>query len=649
MTRPPILDTLNPEQHAAATYAGNENILLAAGAGSGKTRTLVARTAHLVAAGTDPERILAVAFTRKAAAQITERLQNEIGPDDAALVRTGTCHSFALNSIRRNPRLFGDFAKRRVMDADDAEQLFRVARNHAVEALGIPKKEAKDTPKPSQIAAAHSYARNCRMELGEYLARHARVRTETADFIKRASQIYDELKTESNLIDFDDILEVFGNALENSEAGPFFRKMFDHLLVDEFQDTNPLQFRIFSSLIGPARLFACGDPAQSIYGFRGADFELSHKFTERVPESIVLHLNRNYRSTQEILDLPNWLIEASPLEYDRKLLAEKGSAGPAAKPVRIHFRSPDEEARTIAEDIVKRPLEFNETFVLVRSAFDARPMEAAFVAKRIPYRLCGGTAMMQTAHAKDVLAAIRAAIDSADMISWTRFLRLWPGMGEKTAAKIHAIVAADGTSEESLLYAIPEKNANRSAIILTITRILEATTPAGAAQAAVDSLWAVLSENYGDWKRRSRDLENLVSIAENHASLDEFLDNVALDPRNAEEEIDPNESGRVTISTVHAAKGLEADTVFVAQCSPGHFPHVRAVRDARNGAVEEERRLLYVAMTRARKRLAITSSDPGPLPYPVMFDEEQQTAESLFFMNDTPEALFAKTNKTRQR
>ncbi|MCK5194731.1 MAG: ATP-dependent helicase, partial [Desulfobulbaceae bacterium] len=358
--------SLNKNQQIAAEYK-DKHILVLAGAGTGKTLTIIARAEYLIRKGVDPRRILLLTFTRRAAREMTDRLYLSIG-DAANAVTAGTFHHFCLLTMRRMADKFEiqDFT---VIDRDDQNSLMRLAR------AGYVKKGEK-FPKASQLVNVFSYSRNTNMIVLEYLDKYTEFDEKTSNKILNVFTEYKQRKQLNRYLDFDDILYHFGKKLhEDPSIRKQLRSRYDHILVDEMQDTNPLQWLILDGLKDPAKLFCVGDDAQSIYAFRGADFRNVHSFKKRIPNSVVLKLEDNYRSTQEILDISNWLLKESPLNYNKNLKTHRGTG---TKPLLVDFDSDLDEAKWIAENLIERHETgslWNDHMILTRTAWGSRSVE----------------------------------------------------------------------------------------------------------------------------------------------------------------------------------------------------------------------------------------------------------------------------------
>jgi DNA helicase-2/ATP-dependent DNA helicase PcrA len=624
---------LNPQQHAAAQYAGSaQNVLVVAGAGCGKTRTIIARATHLIRSGVDASRILMMTFTNRAAREMKNRLKSEVGPLSNK-VQAGTFHAFCLKVMRRIPKSFG-IQGLSIIDGDDQNALMSIVRSRL-----LGKKENKIrklVPKAAELIRYYSYCRNTCQEPAEYLKLNTDIREDYIKLIAAMFAEYQKMKIQRGYLDFDDLLEVFGNILEQK---PGLRKdlarLFEECLVDEMQDTNPLQFKILQQFSREGvRLFCVGDPAQSIYRFRGAKFEHVYHFGELFPNSETLMLSKNYRSWQEILDLSNWLLGRSPLNYKNRLVAHRGGAG--SIPELIDFDNQLEEAGWIADKILKRhesDIPFRDMMVLVRTAYDAKPIEAEFIQREIPYVFIGGTSLMKSAHVRDVLALLRVVRNQNDDLAWMRYLQLWQGIGPKTAEKIVSLIVAPETINAIEL--LEERLGARHPGLIGYKSLLNSSSgPKIIVKSATHTLSPILETRYDRWQLRRRDLELLATVAERYKTLVEFIDAFTLEPMTNTEMDRLEAEDVVTLITVHSAKGAEASVCFVAGAKQGTYPHVRSFGDT--DSEEEERRILYVAMTRAKNELFITRSSDYRSGFWVA---NSPTEGEAYFLAEVPENL----------
>jgi DNA helicase-2/ATP-dependent DNA helicase PcrA len=626
---------LNSQQKAAAQYCGSaQSLLITAGAGCGKTRTLIARASYLIRSGVNASRILMMTFTNRAAREMKSRLKSEVGPVSNK-VQAGTFHAFCLKIMRRIPKSFG-IQGLNIIDVDDQNALMSLVRSRV---LGKKEKRLKKlVSKAAELISYFSYCRNTCQDPAKYLRRHTDIDESYISLYCDMFAEYQKIKRERGYLDFDDLLEIFGNILEQkTKLRKDLARLFDECLVDEMQDTNPLQFKILQQFSKEGvRLFSVGDPAQSIYRFRGAKFEHVYLFGEFFPNSEKLMLSKNYRSYQEILDLSNWLLSRSPLDYKNRLVAHRGNAGRI--PELIDFDSRFKEASWIADTIMVRyesDIRFQDMMVLVRTVFDAKPIEAEFIQRQIPYVFIGGTSLMKSAHVRDVLALLRVVRNSDDDLAWMRYLQLWPRIGLKTAEKIVSSIVASKV-KNALEVLVQQVGPGHPAAIGYKSLIDSLSIPLKAVKSAIQTLSPILESRYDRWQLRQKDLELLATVAERYKTLVEFIDAFTLEPMTNTELDRLDAEDVVTLITVHSAKGTEAPICFVAGAKPGTYPHVRSFGEIESE--EEERRILYVAMTRAKNELFITRSTDDRGGFWVA---NSPTEGEEYFLADVPQNLVA--------
>ena len=621
-----LIDELNPQQKQAATTTA-QNCLVLAGAGCGKTKTIVARAAYLIEQGTAAEQIQILTFTRRAASEIVTRVEQHLGAKAKGL-RASTFHTFCMYLLRRNPQAFG-LGQFSIIDRDDQVLMFRLLRG---------KDKDNVLPKAAQLCDIYSYARNTQCKLSEAIVEQWPDALAHKTQIAELMQAYEQRKRERNFLDYDDILAIVAVHLQHSEAlVNWAARLCSVLLVDEMQDTNPLQWALLQPLVGKVQLFCVGDDAQSIYGFRGADFENIHHFKTRVADAEVLHLDLNYRSTQEILDLSNWLLNKSPIHYDKHLVADRGKG---LKP-QLHVLSNEfEEAHWIAQDLLKRQqagAHWHEHMILVRSSFSARHLEGALINADIPYKFVGGVKLLETAHVKDMLSMLRVVSNPQDDIAWMRFLTLWNGVGDVGASKLaHELIQLPQMEQRCERLEQHGRVELKALLIMKQLDILQQEVEA-CIGLAVDALSEQLEDNYKnkDWTRRFKDFDLVKQLAQKHRSLAEFLEEYVLEPISISEVERTADQDLVTLITIHSAKGAEQNVCYVPHVSASQYPHARAQGDF--DQVEEERRVLYVALTRARNELILTKQDFSNWAQD-QYDEQGRIIES-YFLNDLPKTL----------
>lgn len=592
---------LNKEQKKAVEFEG-KHLLLLAGAGTGKTATIVSRATWLISNGIDPMRLKIISFTKKSANEIAARTASQLmnagikSPSQGA-----TFHGWCLEIIRSNPSFF-NMNNWTVIDTDDQEVIMK----HILDSLSM----SQDI-KASDMLAIRSYELNTGCDIKESIRKtltrkSGQLNIESlineTDKIKAIIKLYEDYKSTHQYLDYDDILIITVKSLtQNTELRSRITSLYDHILVDEMQDTNPLQWKLLELFMPTCHLFCVGDDAQSIYGFRGADFNSIHSFCKRVPGSTVMKLIRNYRSSQPILDVSNQLLKLSPLQYNKELIADSKKG---KKPFLVFVNNKYEEAAYIKRDIqehVKTGTQYASHMVLTRNAYQAQRVEAAFLASQVPYVLYGGISLMKSAHVRDIISVLRIIANPQDELAWMRFLELWKGVGKAKIRKAIEIIITQKSIPEitdvlmdTELFISPAKVINDA--------FMQTDTPASCLTSIVKSMDDMLADKYAkDWDRRKKDFTALVEVASNAKSITSFINDFQVDSN-----IDNGSQNKdaVVISTIHSAKGLEADYCYVIDINIGNYPCDIAIKDGIN-SIEEERRCLYVALTRAKKQLSV--------------------------------------------
>lgn len=631
MTFASLLNDLNDAQRTAATTAERHALVLA-GAGCGKTKTIVARAAHLIQSGVPPHRIHILTFTRRAANEIVERVRASLGVKAEGL-KASTFHAWCMALIRKAPSTFG-CANASILDRDDQLQLFKVLRGKNV---------PKEFPTAATLCDLYSFARNTNTTLTAAITKKEPSLIQFNHDMAHLMQAYDKRKEARDYLDYDDILELVAHQMKESvDVQHWVASQQDYLLVDEMQDTNPLQWRLLDPLQFDVSLFCVGDDAQSIYAFRGADFKNVHRFTERVPGAVVLKLEKNYRSTQRILDASNWLLSRSELQYNKKLIAARNIKGQL--PQLHRFVDEQSEAHWLSEDLVRRHREgapWRHHMVLVRSSYSARFLETAFLNRDVPYRFIGGTKLMESAHIRDVLSPIRIASNPRDEIGWMRYLTLWEGVGESSASKfieasLH-LSTLDGMLKE--LKKIPKLDPK--AIALLEHLILLPNNVQKSLDETIAALSPTLEDRYAnkEWDTRKKDFELLRQLAQSYTTSADFMADYVLDPISISDAEHNEHQDVTTLITVHSAKGTECPVCYVSNVSPASYPSYRAKGD--QDAIEEERRVLYVAMTRAQNELILTRQGIDALTQPEGWNRDIPEGKyTTDFLEFAPVSLF---------
>lgn len=607
---------LNKQQLSAATYSG-KHLLVLAGAGTGKTKTIIARVVHLISTGIQPNRIKILSFTKKSAQEIAERIKIEtLNIPETKQITGSTFHSWCMELLTRYSKSFG-IEEYSCIDEEDRESAIKIAFGSICQKNTIT--VGNERIKASTISDIYSFSVNTRVNLSTAIKTRIypmenghEIDLQVSEIKKQITPIikaYIDYKRSHRYIDYDDMLMIVASVLkQNKNLRERISSLYDHILIDEMQDTNPLQWMLLESFIDKCHLFCVGDDAQSIYAFRGADFKSIHSFANRVPNSEVYKLEENYRSTQEILDLSNWLLDISPIDYNKHLYANRGKG---QKPIMQFVDSSWEEAEFITNDIEKNVRwdgkQFRDHMVLSRSIFALRKIEAACISKNIPYIIFGGTSLMRSAHVRDIVAALRIIANFRDELAWMRYLMLWNGIGEVTATKI--IKQMYGYSSlkeciESVRLANLKENTTYKLLqeISTLDQNIDK-----AIDVIVSSLDVMMSRKYKNWDTRKKDFIALKIVAQRAENITAFITEYILDPIAEISNISKEMTNKdcVIISTIHSAKGLEAETCYIANVKPGTFPWYKAISEE---DIEEERRCLYVALTRAKDRLYIMTS-----------------------------------------
>ncbi|AHG90197.1 Helicase superfamily 1 UvrD-related protein [Gemmatirosa kalamazoonensis] len=597
---------LNPEQRAAAEH-GEGPLLIIAGAGTGKTRTLVHRVAHLIARGAAPERILLLTFTRRAAQEMLARAERLVG-SASHRVAGGTFHATAHRLLRRFGPAAGIASDFTIMDQGDAEDLMQLSR--AV--LGLAEKKQR-FPKKETLHAIYSRHVNTEYTVERILAEEYPQFAERLGDIGRVFADYTERKAQRNLVDYDDLLLFWSAILEQAPTlADKIAALYDHILVDEYQDTNVLQARILRGMCRAHKnVTAVGDDAQSIYSFRGASFRNILDFPTDFEGTTIVTLEQNYRSTQAILDTTNEVIARAAERFSKRLWTARGGG---EKPWLVACQDERAQTRFVADRVLElheAGTALSEIAVLVRAGYMTADLEIELTARGIPFEKWGGIKFLEAAHVKDVLAFLRLLENPRDEVSWYRVLLLLPGIGDVTARSAIEHIAASGWDPTSLAGFTPPPKAREAHTRLAALLAALVAAPSldlGAEIGHIRRLYDdLLRERYDDAEPRLNDLEQLQTIAASHADRAAFLSSIALEPPAATRDLaqgGATEDDVLVLSTVHSAKGKEWDVVFVLWAADGFFPLARATEDP--AELEEERRLMYVAMTRARNELLVT-------------------------------------------
>jgi DNA helicase II / ATP-dependent DNA helicase PcrA len=630
------------EQQLAAVTAPPGPLLVIAGAGSGKTRTLTYRVAYLLENGVDARNILLLTFTNKAARQMLDRVSNLL-PVDAAGIWGGTFHSIGNRMLRRHGSALGYSSGFTIMDREDQKDLIATV----VASSGIDPKEMR-FPKADVLADIFSFVVNTERPMEELLAEKFPYFLPLLEQIKDVQVRYERKKKATNSLDFDDLLEkTLRMLLEHEHIARVYRRQFQFILVDEYQDTNKIQADFIDILAREHQnVMVVGDDAQSIYSWRGANFQNILEFPKRYPKAQVFRIELNYRSVPEILEVANSAIAANLKQFKKNLSATRDSK--AMKPALIALNDGSEQAQFVAQRVLElrdEGVELNEIAVLYRAHYHAVELQLEFSRRGIPYQITSGIRFFEQAHIKDVASFIRFIANPRDEVAFKRMVRLLPGIGNRSADnlwtewgkywgagilpagpasvslaseadKMSASPAAGTAAPRSLGALLRKMNppTRSKKMWEQLAQTLDEIAPKGKPNPPSAMIVSVVEAIYDDYAKanftnyelRREDLNQLASFARQFSNAQEFLSQLAL-ISNVDAEPAPNaaaDNEAVNLSSVHQAKGLEFHTVFVIWLTDGMFPSSRSLET--RDAVEEERRLFYVAITRARDELYLS-------------------------------------------
>jgi DNA helicase II / ATP-dependent DNA helicase PcrA len=592
---------LNEAQEAAATASPERPLLIVAGAGTGKTQTLTARVAWLVEQGVRPERLLLLTFTRRAAREMLGRVEALVGARQPLRVVGGTFHSVAYRLLRRHSAALGLGDSVTVIDSSDVADLIDVVR----EELGLATL-GRRVARKSTLANIYSRTINAQRPLSEVLSESY---PWCLDDHAEISGVFREVtarKRASQLLDYDDLLLYWQAAMTEPTLGAAIAAGFDHVLVDEYQDVNSLQVEIVAALhrLGVG-VSAVGDDMQAIFGFRAASREHILYFSACFPDSQVVTLERNYRSTQPILELANQVAAEAERSYRRTLVAvSEGSALPEL----VIAHDEDDEARQIADRVLEhyeRGVQLREQAVLMRAGHHSSLLELELGRRNVPFVKYGGIRHLEAAHVKDFLALIRGYLHVRDQVSWFRVFQLFDGVGPATAKRLVAGLAEPLSGALPALDPLLPDEARAGWLAFRTQLGMAAKTDDTAGQAAFlgRALSPLVTANYTDAAPRLEDIEALVSSAAASGDLQSFVDELVLDqPRSTSDVGRPKlDEDYLILSTIHSAKGLEWTVVHLLRTTDGNIPSDMALSTPEG--LEEERRLFYVAITRPRRHL----------------------------------------------
>lgn len=591
------------EAQLEAVKSKDGPILVIAGAGSGKTKTLTYRVARLIEDGIKPENILLLTFTKKAAAEMLSRATIVLD-NRCEKVAGGTFHSFANIILRKYSKLLGLKNNFTIMDRADCEDVI----NHIVGQL-FPKKE-KRFPKKSTLLDIYSKSINKVTPTKQIIADEFPQFAHCEDKIIEVHKAYVAYKRENSVLDYDDLLLYIKLLLENNDG---LRKRlsneYKYIMVDEYQDTNTLQADVIRLLASEHNnIMAVGDDAQSIYSFRGANFRNILDFPKLFENTKIIKLEQNYRSTQNILKLTNEIISKAKEKYTKNLFSNIVSP---QVPALICAKDTQMEADFICQRILElldEDISLSDICVLTRNARMSYNLEIELSKRAIPFQKFGGPKFMETAHIKDVVAHLRVILNPDDVISLTRILLLLKGVGASTVNNIMPIIKGDLNPDIKLLPS--NKSQSLTPLFNTLGQLQDYSTtkkPEEIVSAVINYYRPILKDKYDDFSKREKDLDHFEYLSTQYSNLEDFISDLALEPPDASVEgmyKKNSDDEALTISTIHSAKGLEWDSVFIIGAVDGRFPSAYSFNSEEE--MDEELRLMYVATTRAKNNLYIT-------------------------------------------
>jgi DNA helicase II / ATP-dependent DNA helicase PcrA len=599
-------EQLNLSQLQAVTTTEGP-LLVIAGAGSGKTRTLTYRVARLMENGVSPASILLLTFTRKAAHQMLLRA-TQLLDRRCEKVAGGTFHSFGNIILRKYASALGFNPGFAILDRVDAEALISILRKET----GSLAKQ-RSFPRKHTLANIYSRAVNKMISIEEVVCDDYPHLTPDLEAIIGINQEYRKYKRENHFFDFDDLLVYLQQLLKmEPDIRNRISSSFNYIMVDEYQDTNKIQADILYHLTGANKnIMVVGDDSQSIYAFRGANFRNIMQFPQMFPGTRIISLEENYRSVQPILDLTNIIIEQATEKYSKKLFTRIGGG---STPLLVDAADENDQSLFVVskiQQLCRQGVALDQIAVLFRAGYHSFDLEIELNREQIPFVKVGGFKFVESAHIKDVLAHLRVIHNPHDRISWYRILLLIEKIGPATAQKIYESIRREASGYTGLLTI--KSTSGAAAGLKRLKRLFSTVDThqmplAKLGEAVIEYYLPILTGKYDDHPKRSKDLEQLLAIMERYRDLSLFLTDMALEPPNTSIgetfSTDTRADNRLTLSTIHSAKGLEWHTVFILWALDGRFPSAHALYKEED--LEEELRLMYVAATRARENLIFT-------------------------------------------
>ena len=633
---------LNEQQYAAVSSKPGPALVIA-GAGSGKTRTLTHRVAYLLDKGVGAGNILLLTFTNKAAREMLERVE-QLVPGDIASLWSGTFHSIGNRILRKHAEDIGFTRSFSILDRDDQKSML----SDVVKGLKLDT-GGRRFPKPDLLASIFSLAENTGEPIEDILEYRYPHLEQWQEEIKQAERSYRERKKQTNSMDFDDLLtKTLALLQDHEELLRLYQRKFQHVLVDEYQDTNKVQCDLIDLLVGENQyLMVVGDDAQSIYSWRGANVDNILGFQDKYPDAEIFKIETNYRSVPEVLELSNAAIRPNRSQYEKELRPAR--EGGVMTPALVALDDPSVQAEFLAEridELIGEGVSPDDIAVLYRAHYQSMEIQMELTRRDLPFQITSGLRFFEQAHIKDVSAMIRFVVNGRDEVSFKRMALLLPGIGAKTADRLwqswthsaagRSVEVPESFSQTLLTLSVPAKARDSWE---QLCHTLDELAPDGQFERPSNMIFSILEGVYEDYMRaafdnyehRKQDIEQLMQYGENYEDVLEFLAQLSLmssvdgDPGQGEDK-QQDSSECVMLSSIHQAKGLEWKVVFVVWLADGMFPNSRVLDSGDTDMFEEERRLFYVAVTRAKDQLYLTY----PMTNPKSYTGEYVTKPSRF-------------------
>lgn len=599
---------LNPQQ-LAAVLTTDKPLLVIAGAGSGKTRVITYKVSYLIECGINPEEILLLTFTRKAANEMLNRVQKILADKSIGSVLGGTFHSFANHILRKYTHLTGIPANFTIIDTEDQTDIISLLKTE----LNLAgKKGMKHFPKSAKVQAVISKSKNLQLSVEDTVKKYYSENKRYIKDIELINQALAAYKKASNLFDYDDLIGILRDQLRDNQAfRSSVQRLVKYILVDEYQDTNNVQREIVELIAGRSgKITVVGDDAQSIYSFRGANFENILRFPQAFPDCRVVKIEENYRSEQGILDFTNDIIRHARIGFKKELFSSRYHG---KKPVVKRLPDSNLEAEYIVDKILEikeNDLEYSDFAVLTRASWQSDYVQAELIKREIPFVVVGGIKFSERRHVKDVISFLKIVMNPMDAVAWHRVLKLVEGVGEVRAREVIAAIHANRGRIDMSSFS-GRKHYSGLVQLENLFKGLDADEmlPAELIEKVYTYYTPVLEQLEDDFEARKIDLEIFAEIAARYDNLEKFLSDFTLEPpanRYQDKTVPLTEGDEkpLVISTIHSAKGLEWHTVFIPFALDGIIPSSRSIATLQE--TEEERRLFYVAASRAKENLFIT-------------------------------------------